>query len=373
MTAVADKQTTKRKPLITFTMTRKADPETIARCLRALSLQLSMSTSEQTALSTIGEQYRKFDIGRKLTKASNDMVANGTTLSEVLSEVDVIPLISRKLIASSQSTSQLYANIKSASEMVSDAKTVKKRIVSALIPSLFNVGVTLAFMFFAVNVIVPKMITVFSNFHAETPTTTFVLLSVAESLKWVVATIFVASLVFMLWWTAFGRRSERFRTIMDRVLIKVPYIGEILVFSSTSRLFKNLALNLNAGMSETEALKSSASGCGNDALRDVCVKHTKAMFEMGAPFKGFVDSKLFPVSARQLVLASTTSYQAIELFEGLSPEFHQESKMMMDSFSKTLEPVVGIVTQLLLGVTILMVMFPMFQIYPALLNMNNGL
>ncbi|MGP5262794.1 MULTISPECIES: type II secretion system F family protein [Glutamicibacter] len=373
MTEVAEKPATKRKPFITFTPGRRADTNTIARSLRSLSLQLSLSTSEQTALLTIGEQYRKYDIGHKFIKASNDMVANGTTLSEALASIDMIPLISRQLIASSQNTSQLYANIKSASEMVADSKSVKKRVWGALIPSIFNVAVTLAFMFVAVNFIVPKMIEVFGNFQAETPATTYVLLAVAEVVKWTVATVFIVTLVFMLWWTAFGRRSERFRTIMDKVLIRVPYIGEVLMYSSTGRLFNGLALNLKAGMSETEALKNSASGCGNDAIRSVCMKHTKAMVNEGASFKHFVDSKFFPPGARQLVLASSTSYQAVELFEEFAPSYQNESRLMLETFSETLRPSVNFITQLLLGITIVMVVFPMFQIYPALLDVDSGL
>ncbi|MGP4994567.1 type II secretion system F family protein [Glutamicibacter ardleyensis] len=370
MTATVEEPKTKRKPLITFTRGKRADPDTLARSLRALSLQLSLSTSEHSALRSVGEDFKKYDIGHKYIKASDDMFQNGITLTDALAGIETLPLISRKLIASSQTSSQLYGNIRSASNMVSDAKGVKKRIVSALIPSAFNLAMTLAFLFVAVNFIIPKMIEAFSNFHAETPATTIALLAIAGVLKWVVIAITAGSLLFALWWTAFGRRSERFRTIMDRVLIRVPFIGEILMYSAVSRLFSNLALNLRAGLSEIEALESSASGCGNDAIRAVCTKHTKVMLSEGALFKGFVDSKVFPLSARQLVLASATSHQAIELFEGYAPEYQEESRRMMDSFSKTLEPTVGAFTQIAMGVIILMVMFPIFSIYPAILNIG---
>lgn len=370
MTLTADNPTKTRKPLITFTRGKRADADTIARSLRALSLHLSMSTSEHVALRTIGEQFKKFDIGHKYMKASTQMEERGITLAEALVSIDTLPLQSRKLIGSSQSSSQLYGNIAAASRMVSDAKGVKKQLISALIPSAFNLAMVIAFVAFAVAFVIPKMIEVFGNFEAETPATTLVLLAIAGTAKWVIIIALAVALVFTLWWVAFGRRSERFRTLMDRVLIKVPYVGEILIYASTSRLFHNLAVNLRAGMPETEALESSASGCGNDAIRAVCMKHAKAMIHDGEVFKNFAESKVFPVSARQMILASATSYQAIELFEGFAPEYDKESKLMMDSFSKTLEPTVGAFTQIILGITILMVMFPMFSIYPALLQIG---
>lgn len=371
MTLTADQPAKTRKPLITFTRGKRADADTIARSLRALSLHLSMSTSEQIALRTIGEQFKKFDIGHKYIKASIQMEEQGSTLAEALTSIETLPLQSRKLIGSSQSSAQLYGNIEAASRMVSDAKSVKKKLVAALIPSVFNIAMTVLFVSFAVIFIIPKMVDVFGNFSAETPATTLALLAIAEASKWIILIVLVVILVFSLWWAAFGRRSERFRTLMDRFLIKVPYVGEILMLASTSRLFNNLALNLRAGMPETEALESAASGCGNDAIRSVCMKHSKSMIADGALFKDFADSKVFPVSARQMVLASATSYQAIELFEGYAPEYDKESKLMMESFSKTLEPTVGTFTQILLGITILMVMFPMFSIYPSLLEVGN--
>lgn len=362
----------KKPPTFVLYKGKKSKPETIARALRALTMVLRVGQSEARALEIVGKQFHKFEIGRAFEHAAVNMRDEGASFKQALLAEEVIPRTARELIEASPTSQALHRNLQQAAILVQEAQSVKKKLLMNLIQPGFMMALCLLLLFVSAAYIIPGFIKIFGELGAETPPVTLIILQVADVTKWVMGSIIGVVLLFLGYWFTLGRNSEKFRSIMDTIAILTPAIGPILQLSATSRLFQLLAANLSTGINEPDALRGAANGCGNDALKSHCLLHADKMDHDGAALKGFVDTKLVPSDARQILGSAPSIIQEIEIMNELGPEYHQEANVQLETLSRTLEPTVNYLVYGVAGVLIVSIMLPMYSIYPALMKMGGN-
>lgn len=125
-------------------------------------------------------------------------------------------------------------------------------------------------------------------------------------------------------------------------------------------------------MVEPTALEAAAKGCGNEAIKAHCIEHAEKMREEGLPLKTFVDSKLFPISARYMIMAAPSVRQEIEIMTELSPEFRNEADTQVDGFQKAAEPIMTYIVYGVAGLLIVAIVTPMYAMYPALMDFGDA-
>lgn len=349
---------------------KKSKPETIARSLRALTMVLRVGESEARALEIVGEQYHKFEIGRAYENAAKTMREDGAGFKQALMAEEVLPRTVRELIEASHTSTALQKNLQVAATLVGESQNVKKKLLMNLIQPGFMMAMCIGLLFVAVTAIIPGFVATFASLGTETPPMTLVILQVAEVTKWVLGSLIGLVLMFMGYWVTFGRKSEKFKIMMDTVSIRIFAIGPIVQLAATSRLFQLLSANLDTGIGEPESLKSAANGCGNEALKHHCVTHAEKMLSDGVPLKDFIKTKLVPSDARNLLGSAPSIRQEIEIMNELAPEYRNEANVQLETLSKTLDPIINYMVYGVAGLLIIAIVLPMYAIYPALMKMG---
>lgn len=349
---------------------KKSKPETIARSLRALTMVLRVGESEARALEIVGEQYHKFEIGRAYENAAKTMREDGAGFKQALMAEEVLPRTVRELIEASHTSTALQKNLQVAATLVGESQNVKKKLLMNLIQPGFMMAMCIGLLFVAVTMIIPGFVATFASLGTETPPMTLVILQVAEITKWVLGGLIAAVLLFMGYWVTLGRKSEKFKIMMDTVSIRIFAIGPIVQLAATSRLFQLLSANLDTGIGEPESLKSAANGCGNEALKHHCITHSEKMLSDGVPLKDFIKTKLVPSDARNLLGSAPSIRQEIEIMNELAPEYRNEANVQLETLSKTLDPIINYMVYGVAGLLIIAIVLPMYAIYPALMKMG---
>jgi type IV pilus assembly protein PilC len=111
--------------------------------------------------------------------------------------------------------------------------------------------------------VVPQFEDVFKNFGAELPAFTQLIVSFSRFLVsywWIMLFAVVGSVTAFIF--AY-KRSPGFQHFLDRVILKVPVIGQIMHNSAIARFARTLATTFKAGVPLVEALESVAGATGN--------------------------------------------------------------------------------------------------------------
>lgn len=368
--SAADGVTLEKRPVFVWYKGRKSKPEVIARAIRSLTIVLKVGQSEARALEIVGNQFHKFEIGRAFESAAKTMRDQGASLKQALIAEEVLPRTVRELVEAAQTSMALHQNLAVAATLVGEAQNVKKKLLMNLIQPGFMLALCIGLLFAAVTFIIPNLISSFSMLGSKTPTMTLMVLQVADVTKYVLGGFFALAVLFVCYWIALGRKSHLFRVLMDTIAIKLPAVGPIVQYSATSRLFQLLSANLSVGMGEPDALRSAANGCGNEALKDHCVKHAKRMGEGAVPLKEFVNTRLIPTDARNILATAPSVRQEIEIMDQLAPEYQGEAGVRLETLNKTLDPIINLAVYGIAGLLIISIVLPMYSMYPELMKIG---
>src|SRR5690606_14455818 len=111
--------------------------------------------------------------------------------------------------------------------------------------------------------VVPVFKETFQSFGADLPAFTEFVFSLSDYLvKWwwlFGLAVMIAAGTFMF----FYKRSTALQHFVDRMMLKIPVIGQVLHNSSIARFSRTLALTFRAGVPLVEALENVAGATGN--------------------------------------------------------------------------------------------------------------
>uniref|UniRef100_UPI001359B40B type II secretion system F family protein n=1 Tax=Agromyces humi TaxID=1766800 RepID=UPI001359B40B len=198
-----------KKKLITV-VGKKARLDDVAETLEDLASMLEAGESEERALTELGKQYSKFNIGGAYTRAAARMRDQGATFIDAMcAEEDAVPRVARELIRASATPRDLQANLRNAAMIVVEATDIKALIRSSLFKPILLLAMVLAFLIVAGEFLLPQVGSMFENIGADTPEATTIMIGVGSSMKWVILGLVAVILLWTIYWFAFGRRVPR--------------------------------------------------------------------------------------------------------------------------------------------------------------------
>jgi general secretion pathway protein F len=156
---------------------------------------------------------------------------------------------------------------------------------------------------FLVKLMVPPYIEMYSGFHIEFPPSLQLLVTLEEFLRvnafWTAS--FPAGLVALAALVLVARRSEAVRTLIDRLVLRIPIWGEMTREVVLASSFSTLTILLRSGVPLYESLKVAKDLISNRPLRNAFDLGADEVLE-GQPFSvALVRQPIFPLEVAWVV------------------------------------------------------------------------
>jgi type IV pilus assembly protein PilC len=352
-------------------MPKKSKPSEISEALRGLSLYLAEGFREVAALKAVAEDYKRTTIGAGLTSAAAMMEKDGVDVRQAIFAQEAIPMPVRQLIKNSADPVSLVENIEEAASMLEKTTDVGRRIRGVLIAPGITFFMGVAFLIFAVVWFIPNLQKTFLTFTSKPPELTVVIMDVTEVLKWVTLALTGLILAAWAWWLLYARKIERYQVMLNTfILTKIKGVSPIFQLTVFSRHTRLLIANLEGGERETKALRHAGDGCGSAAFKKLSEDHIVQMETVGARLADYASNPIMPKQAR--ILRGSGDLGTITTTgKRLADRLDYESAYRLDSLAEKLGPTVNIVVMSLVGVVVILVMAPMFTMFPAMMGALN--
>jgi len=241
-------------------------------------------------------------------------------------------------------------------------KKVKKALTypaAVLVVAFIVTGVLLVF-------VIPQFQDLFKGFGADLPAFT----------KWVIS---LSAFVQADWWMVLGVvfgsffayreahiRSAAFRRVVDRLMLKIPIIGDILYKSAVARFARTLSTMFAAGVPLVEAMESVAKAAGNIifteaimTMRDQVATGTQLQLTMQ-------QTGLFPNMAVQMVAIGEESGSLDHMCAKVAEFYEEEVDVMVDNLTALMEPMIMVVLGVLVGGLVVAMYLPIFKLGEAI-------
>ena len=210
--------------------------------------------------------------------------------------------------------------------------------------------------------VVPQFAETFSSFGADLPAFTLFVLNLSELAQnhWFKIILGAAAFVFL-----FKEAKKRFESVgyaIDRYILKVPVVGNILYLSIMARFARTLSTTFAAGVPLIDALTSVAGAAGNRIYRDAIIKIREDV-STGIQLNTAIRAqKMFPTLLIQMASIGEESGALDEMLEKVAVYYEEAVDNQVDSLTSLLEPMIMAVLGVLVGGLMIAMYMPIFQI-----------
>lgn len=292
-----------------------------------------------------------------------DGVRQGEPLAEAFDRhPKVFPAAYRSMIRSAELSGSLDTVLDRLTVYVEREVAARNQIRSAMtypaVIVVLSIGVTLLLVTF----VLPKFRVFFASFDQELPLPTRMLMGLSDLVRDYWWAGLAGSLVVAVLSTMY-LRTERGKLRRDRVLLKVPVIGDALRYSIVERFARVMSSMLRAGVPLGEAMNVAAAAVAN---RPAAIKlgiAREAMLRGDGIAGPLADTGIFPAPARQMLRVGEDTGSLDEQLETVASFYEKELDYKVKLITTLMEPAVLIVMGVIVGFVALALVSAMYGIY----------
>lgn len=210
--------------------------------------------------------------------------------------------------------------------------------------------------------VVPQFASTFSGFGADLPAFTLFVLHLSELAQayWFIILLGMAGGAFAF--KELNRLSPKFSYLVDKYVLKLPIIGQIIYLSIMARFSRTLATTFAAGVPLIDALTSVAGATGNKIYTDAIIKVREDVstgIQMNTALKA---RGTFPTLLIQMAAIGEESGALDTMLDKVAVYYEEAVDNMVDSLTSLLEPMIMSVLGILVGGLMIAMYLPIFQL-----------
>ena len=288
-------------------------------------------------------------------------VIGGMPFSQALYETGRFSQYEMFSLQIGEETGKLIEVLQDLAKFYKDKISQRRKIVSALTYPCIVMSASLGAVFFMLKFVVPMFGDVFKRFGGKLPWITEKIMDASQALEdnlmrfivlFIIAAIFIARV----------RKTEEFRKIASKLLLRMPIIGNLVQkiylarFCNSMRLLINArlpllrAIALNRQMISFYPIESSLLQVENDILNGKSLHYSLQQFS------------IYPSKLVQLIKVGEETNQLDYFFERIAEQYIEEVEYKTSTLSSAMEPIIICFLGIIVGVILIAMYLPLFQL-----------
>jgi len=255
----------------------------------------------------------------------------------------------------------LEATLKRLAELLEETQEFKEAVVSALIYPILLSAVGAAAVVFLLTFVIPRFVDIFKDLGQALPLPTQILLAVSGAVQhywWLLVGLgLLAALAVRM-----TLSSEAGRWQWDRLVLRLPLLGEVVLKTETARFARVLGTLLKSGVPVLTALGVVRDLAGNQVLGRA-IERVADGVRRGAGITGPLgESKAFPAMAVHIVRVGEETGRLEEMLLKLAADFEAEVRRLVKRLMGLIEPSIILIMGLVVGFIVVALLMAIFSI-----------
>jgi type IV pilus assembly protein PilC len=341
-------------------------PKEIAFFSRQLATMMKSGVPIVTSLEII-EGGQKNVRMKKLVEEIRYDIESGSSLSEAIGKHPVqFDELYRNLVRAGESAGVLETVLDTIASYKENIETLKGKIKKALFYPAVVIAVAILVSAILLIFVVPQFEGVFKQFGADLPAFTKLIVAASRfmvSYWWAVfGTLFAVVFGFLF----FKKRSVALQHFLDRAVLKIPVVGQIMHNSSIARFSRTLAVTFKAGVPLVEALDTVAGATGN-TVYEKAVYRVRDDVAVGYPLNmSMKQVNLFPHMVIQMTAIGEEAGALDAMLFKVAEYYEEEVNNAVDALSSLIEPMIMIFIGGVVGAMVVGMYLPIFKLAAAI-------
>jgi general secretion pathway protein F len=312
------------------------------------------------ALGVLVDQAEKKPV-KALFADIREQIRGGKALSAVLElhGRDFSPIYVH-MIRAGEASGALDQILFRLAEFLEKQLALKNKVTNALLYPALMLFVGVSVLFFLMTFVVPKITAVFTNMQQALPWPTVALMSVSQFFAdyWLLlAGLLLVGFILV----QRSVRTDRGRIAADRLILRLPLIGDVARMVSISRLSSTLATMLASGVQLLDALDVAKRVMNNRVLEETVEGARQNIREGETIADPLKRSGEFPALVTHMIAVGERSGEMEEMLRRVSQIYDGEVERVITRLTSLLEPIMILAMGVIVFFIVVAILLPIFE------------
>ena len=300
---------------------------------------------------------------RALMKVSldvNEGIALGTAIRQWPKVFDELSIA---MVEAGEAGGVLDEALKRLAKLLEDNAKLQNQIKGALgYPVAVLVIAILVFLGMTIFLI-PTFAGIFEDLGAELPAFTQLLVNLSDLLRSSVALYAAGALLMAVWLTRRYYGTHNGRRVIDRLLLKLPLFGELILMTATAQFCRIFSSLTRAGVPILQAMEISSQTAGNAIISD-SILTSRSMVQEGVLLStALIRQKVLPDMALNMLAIGEETGEMDRMLSKVADFYEDEVGAMVKALTSMLEPAMIVLVGGIVGSILLAMYLPMFTVF----------
>ncbi len=340
----------------------KVTPYDIAIFSRQLATMLGAGIPLVQAFEIVGSGHDNPAMQKLILSTKTDL-ESGTALAEALGRHPLyFDDLYINLVTAGEQAGALDTLLDKVATYKEKTEDIKKKIKKALFYPAAVMVVAVIVTIILLIFVIPQFESLFKGFGADLPAFTRMVINLSEFVQtkgWFLALVIGGGISFYVYTR---KRSEKLREFEDRLLLKLPIVGNIIEKAAVARFARTLSTMFSAGVPLVEALQSVAGATGNIVYEKAVLSMRDEVSTGQRLQRAMENTGIFPNMVVQMIAVGEESGSLDQMSAKVADFYEADVDNAVDSMSSLLEPLIMAILGVLVGGLVIAMYLPIFKL-----------
>lgn len=330
--------------------------------ISTLQILLQSGVPAVESLMFMEQEAAKKNI-RAISKMLKVQIMAGCSLADTLARFpQIFGYIFIGLVKAGEEAGELEKTLGRIRDLLTKQDNIKGKVIGTLMYPMFVVILASLIVIVMLVFVFPAFKEMFAQQEKPLPWITATMISAGDFLRefWYTIPLFI--IAFAMFWYIIVN-WEPARKVLDKILLKIPFLNSLILFSNFSNFLSVLNVSYEAGIPIVDCLHLGVVTLTNSVMRN---KMSKAIIKVQQGMQVSQAFKTTGIVPKMLLFMIATGEQTGRLGDMLEKSVNYLDRTLdgvIDTMTKMIEPIMLIVIGSIVLVMALSLYLPLFQSY----------
>ena len=289
---------------------------------------------------------------------------SGQSFSDALSKQgDVFPKLLINMVKTSELTGNLTGVLDDMADYYKTSDENRKQIISAMTYPAVIFVVAIVVLVYIILYVVPQFTDMYSQIGSELPVITVVIVAVSDFLAANLITVILCILAIFVILVIMYKNVTGFRRSVQYILMHIPVVKNVVIYKEIIMFTKTFASLINYDVFITDSMEILGKITENEIYKMLIRDAVVNLSNGNGVSVAFKDHWAFPPIAYEMLVTGERTGRLGVMMAKVAEYYNVEQKNLVTQLKSLIEPVMIIFLAVVVGIVLLAVIVPMFNMY----------
>jgi type IV pilus assembly protein PilC len=311
-------------------------------------------------LDILNEQSENKLLRRTIHSIRQD-VEGGSTLADALGKhPKIFDELYVNMVRAGEAGGVLNTILNRVALFIEKAAKLKKKVKGAMIYPCTIIAVAVIVVAILLIFVIPVFAELYGSMGKALPVPTQMTINISN---WFVSNYhyLIFALIGVVVAIRLYYRSDQGRMNIDRFLLRLPVVGDLLRKVAVARFSQNMAILLSSGVPILDGLAITAKTAGNRVVEKAIMDSRVSISQGKTVAEPLRESKIFPPMVCQMVAVGENTGGLDAMLRKVAELYEEEVDDAVANLTALMEPMIMVVLGIILGGLVISMYLPIFQ------------